>query len=259
MAGAGKSAVLNSLIGHPVLVTNGENGAARSPIIIDLSREPSLSGKAIILQIDNKSQQVSARKSPSLNIYNLAVVLCVILFKIRLIKGASGKSRDPIYLNLPTSTSPPLKLVDLPGLDQRIISEYAQHNDAILLITVPASQASEISSSRALKIAKEHDPQRPPKTTDIPGVALIGQSVSIASAQSGTGENSFETAWGAESESLKFIVTGAPQIKLGRISLVNTLASQIRSRMKRRLPNIVSGLQAIYRNLPHPRRRVSNF
>ncbi|XP_033129170.1 dynamin-2A isoform X3 [Brassica rapa] len=255
--GAGKSAVLNSLIGHPVLPT-GENGATRAPIIIDLSREASLSSKAIILQIDSKSQQVSAN---------------------RLSKGASGKNRDQIYLNLRTSTAPPLKLVDLPGLDQRIvddsmIAEYAQHNDAILLVIVPASQASEISSSRALKIAKEHDPestrtvgiigkidqaaenpkalaavqallsnQGPPKTTDIPWVALIGQSVAIASAQSGSGENSLETAWRAESESLKSILTGAPQSKLGRVALVDTLASQIRSRMKLRLPSILSGLQ----------------
>ncbi|KFK43316.1 hypothetical protein AALP_AA1G108600 [Arabis alpina] len=263
--GAGKSAVLNSLIGHPVLPT-GENGATRAPIVIDLSREGSLSSKAIILQIDNKSQQVSA----SALRHSL---------QERLSKGASGKNRDEINLKLRTSTAPPLKLVDLPGLDQRIvdesmIAEYAQHNDAILLVIVPASQASEISSSRALKIAKEYDPdstrtvgiigkidqaadnskalaavqallsnQGPPKTTDIPWVALIGQSVSIASAQSGSGENSLETAWRAESESLKSILTGAPQSKLGRIALVDTLASQIRSRMKLRLPNILSGLQ----------------
>lgn len=41
----------------------GENGATRAPIIIDLSRDASLSSKAIILQIDNKNQQVSASKS----------------------------------------------------------------------------------------------------------------------------------------------------------------------------------------------------
>ncbi|CAL9214400.1 unnamed protein product [Arabidopsis halleri] len=263
--GAGKSAVLNSLIGHPVLPT-GENGATRAPIIIELSRESSLSSKAIILQIDNKSQQVSA----SALRHSL---------QDRLSKGASGKNRDEINLKLRTSTAPPLKLVDLPGLDQRIvdesmIAEYAQHNDAILLVIVPASQASEISSSRALKIAKEYDPestrtigiigkidqaaenskalaavqallsnQGPPKTTDIPWVAIIGQSVSIASAQSGSGENSLETAWRAESESLKSILTGAPQTKLGRIELVDTLASQIRSRMKLRLPSVLSGLQ----------------
>ncbi|KAH7546901.1 hypothetical protein FEM48_Zijuj01G0249900 [Ziziphus jujuba var. spinosa] len=33
--GAGKSTVLNSLIGHPVLPT-GENGATQAPISIDL-------------------------------------------------------------------------------------------------------------------------------------------------------------------------------------------------------------------------------
>nr|BAA88113.1 dynamin-like protein [Arabidopsis thaliana] len=264
--GAGKSAVLNSLIGHPVLPT-GENGATRAPIIIDLSREESLSSKAIILQIDNKNQQVSARGALRHSLQD------------RLSKGASGRGRDEIYLKLRTSTAPPLKLIDLPGLDQRIvddsmIGEHAQHNDAILLVVVPASQASEISSSRALKIAKEYDPestrtvgiiskidqaaenpkslaavqallsnQGPPKTTDIPWVALIGQSVSIASAQSGGSENSLETAWRAESESLKSILTGAPQSKLGRIALVDTLASQIRSRMKLRLPNILTGLQ----------------
>ena len=205
------------------------------------------------------------------------------------------------------------------------IGEHAQHNDAILLVVVPASQASEISSSRALKIAKEYDSdseyikifiietlhfifevlrlpftifglnhwifknvlnkkyshislfigtrtvgiiskidqaaenpkalaavqallsnQGPPKTTDIPWVALIGQSVAIASAQSGGSENSLETAWRAESESLKSILTGAPQSKLGRIALVDTLASQIRSRMKLRLPNILSGYFSVH-------------
>jgi hypothetical protein len=92
--GAGKSAVLNSLIGHPVLPT-GENGATRAPIIIELSRESSLSSKAIILQIDNKSQQVSA----SALRHSL---------QDRLSKGASGKNRDEINLKLRTSTGKPL-------------------------------------------------------------------------------------------------------------------------------------------------------
>lgn len=37
------------------------------------------------------------------------------------------------------------------------VSEYAEHNDAILLVIVPAAQAPEIASSRALKYAKEYD------------------------------------------------------------------------------------------------------
>ncbi|XP_011028393.1 PREDICTED: dynamin-2A [Populus euphratica] len=264
--GAGKSAVLNSLIGHPVLPT-GENGATRAPISIELSRDSSVSSKSIILQIDSKNQQVSA----SALRHSL---------QERLSKGSSGRSRDEIYLKLRTSTAPPLKLIDLPGVDQRIvddsmISEYVQHNDAILLVVIPAIQAPEISSSRALRIAKEYDAestrtvgviskidqaateskalaavqalllnQGPPKTSDIPWVALIGQSVSIASAQSASApENSLETAWRAESESLKSILTGAPQSKLGRVALVDALAGQIRSRMKLRLPNLLSGLQ----------------
>ncbi|XVE89349.1 hypothetical protein DITRI_Ditri19aG0195000 [Diplodiscus trichospermus] len=265
--GAGKSAVLNSLIGHPVLPT-GENGATRAPISIDLARDSSLSTKSIILLIDNKSQQVSA----SALRHSL---------QDRLSKGSSGRSRDEIYLKLRTSTAPPLKLIDLPGLEQRIVddsllSEYVEHNDAILLVIVPAAQALEISSSRALRIAKEYDSegtrtvgiiskidqaasdskalaavqalllnQGPPKTSDIPWVALIGQSVSIASTQSGSAssDNSLEMAWLAESESLKSILIGAPQNKLGRVALVDAIAGQIRNRMKLRLPNLLSGLQ----------------
>ena len=85
--------------------------------------------------------------------------------------------------------------------------------------------------------------QGPPKTSDIPWVALIGQSVSIASTQSGSAssDNSLEMAWRAESESLKSILTGAPQNKLGRVALVDALAGQIRNRMKLRLPNLLSG------------------
>ncbi|KAJ6855325.1 hypothetical protein NC651_040095 [Populus alba x Populus x berolinensis] len=262
--GAGKSAVLNSVIGHPVLPT-GENGATRAPISIDLQRDGSLSSKSIVLQIDNKSQQVSA----SALRHSL---------QDRLSKGVTGNIRDEIYLKLRTSTAPSLKLIDLPGLDQRIVDEsmvgdYAEHSDAILLVIVPAAQAPEIASYRALRIAKEYDGegtrtvgviskidqaatdqkalaavqalllnQGPPKTADIPWIALIGQSVSIASAQSGS-ESSLETAWKAESESLKSILTGAPQSKLGRIALVDALAQQIRKRMKVRLPNLLSGLQ----------------
>jgi dynamin 1/3 len=81
----------------------------------------------------------------------------------------------------------------------------------------------------------------PKNLPDIEWVALIGQSVAIASAQSVGSENSLETAWRAEAESLKNILTGAPQNKLGRLALVDTIAKQIRKRMKVRLPNLLSG------------------
>ncbi|MFS7946366.1 putative dynamin GTPase [Helianthus anomalus] len=262
---AGKSAVLNSLIGHPALPT-GEGGATRAPICIDLQRDENLSSKSIVLQIDSKSQPVSASA--------LRHSLQDRLSKI------SSKSRDEIYLKLKTSTAPPLKLIDLPGVDKGnldgSLSEYAQHNDAVLLVVISAAQAPEVASAKALRIAKEYDVestrtigvisktdqassdprilaavqalllgQGPRTAADIPWVALIGQSVSIASAQSGNvgSDNSLETAWRAESESLKSMLTGAPQNKLGRLALVETLAQQIRSRMKIRLPSLLSGLQ----------------
>ncbi|KAJ0561293.1 putative dynamin GTPase [Helianthus annuus] len=262
---AGKSAVLNSLIGHPALPT-GEGGATRAPICIDLQRDENLSSKSIVLQIDSKSQPVSASA--------LRHSLQDRLSKI------SSKSRDEIYLKLKTSTAPPLKLIDLPGVDKGnldgSLSEYAQHNDAVLLVVISAAQAPEVASAKALRIAKEYDGestrtigvisktdqassdprilaavqalllgQGPRTAADIPWVALIGQSVSIASAQSGNmgSDNSLETAWRAESESLKSMLTGAPQNKLGRLALVETLAQQIRSRMKIRLPSLLSGLQ----------------
>lgn len=82
--------------------------------------------------------------------------------------------------------------------------------------------------------------QGPSSTLDVPWVALIGQSVSIAAAHSSS-EDSLDTAWKAEMETLKSILNGAPSSKLGRIALVEVLSRQIRQRMKQRLPNILSG------------------
>ncbi|XP_075479140.1 dynamin-2A-like isoform X3 [Primulina tabacum] len=219
-----------------------------------------------MLHIDNNSQQVSAS--------GLRHSLQDRLSKI------SGKSRDEIYLKLRTSTAPSLKLIDLPGVDKGSLDDalgrYAEHNDAILVVVIPASQAPEVASAKAIRMAKELDGectrtvgviskidqvasetkilaavkalllnQGPRSTADIPWVALIGQSVSIASAQSGSvgADSSLETAWQAENESLKSILTGAPESKLGRLALVETLAQQIRNRMKFRLPSLLSGLQ----------------
>ncbi|KAL0391640.1 UNVERIFIED_CONTAM: Dynamin-2B [Sesamum radiatum] len=203
----------------------GEGGATRAPIVIDLTRDDSLSSKSIVLQIDSALRHSLQDR----------------LSKI------SGKSRDEIYLKLRTSTAPPLKLIDLPGVDKGnlddSLSQYAERSDAILLVVIPASQAPEVASAKAIRIAKELDgectrtvgiiskidqassepkvltavqalllSQGPRSTADIPWVALIGQSVSIATAQSGTvgTDSSLETAWRAEilytkEEQLEFI------------------------------------------------------
>eukprot|EP00249_Psilotum_nudum_P023591 c28932_g1_i1 orf=673-3459(-) len=270
--GAGKSAVLNSLIGHPVLPT-GENGATRAPIVIDMVRDESVSSRGLVVQVENKTQQVSA----SAIRHSLQDKLSKGIGTLNPTRGRS----DEIYLKLRSSTAPPLRLTDLPGLDQRvwedsIVGDYVEHSDAILLVVVPAAQATEISNARAVKMAHDFDPdgtktvgviskvdqaasdqrslaavqalllgQGPSGTSDIPWVALIGQSVSIAAAHAGSvgAESSLETAWRAEMESLKAILSGAPQSKLGRNALVDTLARQIRKRLKMRLPSILSGLE----------------
>ncbi|CAL5012566.1 unnamed protein product [Urochloa decumbens] len=266
--GAGKSAVLNGLIGHPVLPT-GENGATRAPICVELQRDTLLSTKAIVLQVDVKSQQVSASSLRH-------------SLQDRLSKAASsGKGRsDEINVKLCTSTAPALKLVDLPGIDHRsmdesMIGNYAARNDAILLVIVPALQAPDVASSRALRIARELDSegtrtigvlskidqaageqkalgavqallvnQGPRTAADIHWVATIGHSVPTASVQSEVGsETSPEASWQAEVKSLVSILGGAPQSKLGRVALVDSLAKQIKTRIKVRLPNLLNGLQ----------------
>jgi dynamin GTPase len=85
--------------------------------------------------------------------------------------------------------------------------------------------------------------QGPSVTLDIPWVALVGQSVSIAAAHAGSvsADDSLETAWRAEAETLKSILSRASPIKLGRVALVETLAAQMRKRLIQRLPNLLSG------------------
>ncbi|CAL4998818.1 unnamed protein product [Urochloa decumbens] len=250
-------------------VPTGENGATRAPICVELQRDTSLSTKAIVLQVDSKSQQVSASSLRH-------------SLQDRLSKAASsGKGRsDEINVKLCTSTAPALKLVDLPGIDHRsmdesMIGNYAARNDAILLVTVPALQAPDVASSRALRIARELDlegtrtigvlskidqaageqkalgavqallvNQGPRTAADIHWVATIGHSVPTASVQSEVGsETSPEASWQAEVKSLVSILGGAPQSKLGRVALVDSLAKQIKTRIKVRLPNLLNGLQ----------------
>ncbi|KAJ7563305.1 hypothetical protein O6H91_03G105200 [Diphasiastrum complanatum] len=270
--GAGKSAVLNSLIGHAVLPT-GENGATRAPILVDLESDKSGSKKGLaVLHSDGRAHQVSASEIR----HSLQGRFS------KLISNPSRGQPEDIHLMLRSSTAPPLRLIDLPGLDQRDSSEdslvhrYARSNDAVLLLVVPAPSVREITGSQALRVIQDIDgdgsrtvgviskvdqavsDQRslvavqallsgegPTLTSKIPWVAMIGQSVSIAAAHAGSvgKDDSLETAWRAEMESLKSILSGASPAKLGRVALLDTIARQIRNQIKRRLPTLLSGLE----------------
>ncbi|KAG6472916.1 hypothetical protein ZIOFF_070394 [Zingiber officinale] len=143
--------------------------------------------------------------------------------------GENGATRAPISIDLQTDSSLGTKSI-------------------VLQIDSKSQQPLQLLGTRkVLQQFKLFFCLRATSTADIPWVALIGQSVSIASAQAAWNgsigsESSLETAWRAETESLKTILTGAPQNKLGRLALVDTLPKQIWSRMKLRLPNRLSGL-----------------
>lgn len=186
-------------------------------------------------------------------------------------------------------------------------SNYAARNDAILLVIIPALQAPDVASSRALRIARELDSegvynglqkqqdyyfitlsfltwhssyllvcvcllgtrtigvlskidqasgeqtalgavqallvnQGPRTAADIQWVATIGHSVPTASAQSEAGsETPPEAYWQAEVKTLVSTLGGAPESKLGRVALVDSLSKQIKARIKARLPNLLNG------------------
>ena len=84
--------------------------------------------------------------------------------------------------------------------------------------------------------------QGPRTAADIQWVATIGHSVPTASVQSELGsETSPEASWQVEVKSLISILGGAPQSKLGRVALVDSLAKQIKTRINVRLPNLLNG------------------
>lgn len=263
---AGKSAVLNSLIGHPVLPT-GENGATRAPIIIDMERDKSGRPGGLAVVLEGRTQNVSASD-----------IRHSLQGRLKSVSSSKGRG-DGIRLTLRSNSGPPLKLIDLPGIDSRgsiddsPAHDLAANNDTILLVVIAATSCRDVAVNRALKLAQELDSdgsrtigviskvdqaasdprslaavnalisgQGPSNTQDMPWVALIGQSVSIAAAHSSS-EDPLDTAWKAEMESLNSILKGAPPAKLGRIALLETLASKIQSRLKQRIPNLLSGLE----------------
>ncbi|KAL7156143.1 hypothetical protein ABFS83_03G123000 [Erythranthe nasuta] len=243
--GAGKSAVLNSLIGHPVLPT-GEGGATHAPTYVDLIRDRSLGSKTII-------------NPPCL----LSRCPCSLR---RLIQTKWSKNSGQNILKLITSTAPPLKLADLPGVDNVILGhslrQYAEGSDAVLLVVIPADQAPNVLSAQAIQIAKEFDAEGtrtvgvitkideasskpyvlaavkdlllgngPTSISNIPWVAMI----ECLTMDEYHGTLEMKVDWEKEFISLKRILEDVPISKIGRFALVEALAQNIRLRMKHRL------------------------
>ncbi|GFP94517.1 phenylalanine ammonia-lyase [Phtheirospermum japonicum] len=67
--------------------------------------------------------------------------------------------QNPSLASAWLSLAPPLKLIDLPVVEKGnlddSLSQYAERSDAILLVVIPATQAPEVASAKAIRIAKE--------------------------------------------------------------------------------------------------------
>ncbi|CAI9260230.1 unnamed protein product [Lactuca saligna] len=114
---AGKSTVLNSLIGHPALPT-GEGGATRAPICIELKRDGNLSSTSIVLQTDRKSQPVFAIECV---IWLSILTLFISILSEYLINTIEGAS---VAMNISISF---ISVILLP-----IVGNAAEHASAIM-------------------------------------------------------------------------------------------------------------------------------
>ncbi|KAL8059916.1 hypothetical protein ABFX02_03G118400 [Erythranthe guttata] len=255
--GAGKSAVLNSLIGHPVLPT-GEGGATPAPTYVDLVWSRLLAMETIVT---HNTESESEESCP-----------WFIQDSIRMNWQEHGQK----IFKFSTSTAPPLKLADMPGVDNlnldQSLKEYAEPSNAILLVVIPADQAPNVLSAQAIQIAKKLDAEGartvgvitnidraksvpnvliavkclllndgPASISNIPWVAMV-ECVTLHGH-----DKSLETkiAWEKEYNSLKRILEGVPESKLGRFALVETLAQKIRQRMEFRLRNLSTGTASL--------------
>jgi len=66
-------------------------------------------------------------------------------------------------------------------------------------------------------------------------------SIVVAHAGSVSVDNSLETTWKAEAETLKSIMSCASPIKLGIVAFVETLVAQMQKRLIQHLPNLLFG------------------
>lgn len=104
--GAGKSAVLNSLMGYPVLPT-GENGATRAPIVIQLQRGSGSSNRGLYLVVDGRNPSFVTASDVRHSLQGR--------LKSWTPNARSGRTQG-IQLTLQSDAAPPLKLCDIPGL-----------------------------------------------------------------------------------------------------------------------------------------------
>eukprot|EP00850_Spirogloea_muscicola_P022603 SM000303S11781 [mRNA] locus=s303:99059:105867:+ [translate_table: standard] len=270
-AGAGKSAVLNSLIGHPVLPT-ADGGATRYPLLADLERDANIRPGNVLGTIDDKMQLSTS-----------AEIRRAVQSGMKRWLPTQSRGREDARLTIRSASAPPLRVVDLPGVEQRgsdmdnVVRDYTSNGDAVLLVVLPASSAREAARLHVVQLAREIDPEGKrtvgvitkvdqsakdgdalkstvdlllrrgtPLTQGFPWVAVIGLPQGGASGNELTSE-SLEDGWKLEMTVLpKVLATeGGKNLDsvLGRNGLVKVLGKQLRLRMKDRIPALMVGLE----------------
>lgn len=266
--GSGKSAVLNSLIGHPVLPT-AEGGATRFPLVIDIERNKHISGDG-----------VRGKMGTNMNMQSAAEIKKVVQADMKRWLSSRNQEDQQRHLVVQSATAPPVRLIDLPGLESRasdldnVVLDNAG-GDAFILVILPATGLKDSSAARVLKMAQDLDRegsrtvgvitkldqvgedkeavssvielvtgQGPSMAQGFPWVAVIGQPTNDKSENVG---DYLDGAWKAETQTLGsvFRAFGGKGLEstLGREALVRTLARQMRKRMKERIPKIMSSLE----------------
>ena len=77
----------------------GENGVTRAPIVIDMERDDSLTSKGLLVQIENKTQQVSASKHHSCKCIIVNKWHSYLYMKERMKENLNGWNKNVFMVN----------------------------------------------------------------------------------------------------------------------------------------------------------------
>eukprot|EP00897_Mesotaenium_endlicherianum_P008361 jgi/Mesen1/7553/ME000392S06821 len=245
-----------------------EGGATRFPVIVDLKQDQHVS-----------DGEVRGKLGAKTNMQSSGEIRQAVQAEMKRWLPTSSKSQEETHLSIRSVSAPPLRVIDLPGLESRasdhdnMLMDHAANNDAFLLVVVPASQATDLNGARVLRIAQDLDREGtrtvgvitkldevsgdkdavtavvqlltglgPTQAQDFPWVVAIGQPTTAESAV-GISE-SLEAAWKAEIDTLSSILRAnggrGLEPSIGRNGLMKVLARQMRQRMKERIPKLMS-------------------
>ncbi|CAI7751614.1 unnamed protein product, partial [Closterium sp. NIES-54] len=262
--GAGKSAVLNTLIGHAVLPT-AEGGATRFPILVDLQRDPNLGAGSI-----------RASLGPRANMRKPSEVRQALVADMGQAKSKS-RNRQEAHLILRSPIAPPIRVTDLPGVERSsdldgTLQDNVANQGAIILVVIAATRVKDslkllrlahdidrdgarsigvitqfervVTDKAAAKLALELlQGQGAAMAQDYPWVPVLGQPLGDADTDAPMDE-----AWQAEQKALASVMRAlgvkGMEGSMGRDALLRMIARTMRRQMKEKIPRIMAGLES---------------